>query len=191
MPRQSPSRTPRPRDAARTGDAILTAAKQLFTSHGFTHTGVRQVADRAGVNSALVARYFGSKAGLYRAVLERNLNFAPLLQVDRDRFGATLVTAVFDTGDAASPFTMMILSASNPTAQAITRELIQARVMKPLSRWLGAGGTDRAARIAILWAGFLTSWKLLSLLPKQRAQLADTRRWLEAVTQAIVDEAGD
>lgn len=51
--------------------AILDAAEGLFSSHGFTAVTVRDIAERAGVSHALVHRYLGSKADIYRAVLMR------------------------------------------------------------------------------------------------------------------------
>lgn len=52
-----------------TRDQILHAAADLFAAHGYARTSIRQVADRAGANSALIYYYFGSKAELYEAVL--------------------------------------------------------------------------------------------------------------------------
>ena len=51
--------------------AILDAAEGLFSSRGFTAVTVRDIAERAGVSHALVHRYLGSKADVYRAVLTR------------------------------------------------------------------------------------------------------------------------
>jgi TetR/AcrR family transcriptional regulator, repressor for neighboring sulfatase len=52
--------------------AILDAAEELFSSRGFRGVTVRQIAERAGISHALVHRYIGSKADIYRAVLKRN-----------------------------------------------------------------------------------------------------------------------
>ena len=56
---------------ADTAVAILDAAERLFAAQGFAATTVKQVADDAGVNSALLYYYFTDKATLYRAVLRR------------------------------------------------------------------------------------------------------------------------
>ncbi|HLM42923.1 MAG TPA: TetR family transcriptional regulator [Myxococcaceae bacterium] len=180
----------RQRDAERTRTAILDAAQTLFSTRGFANTGVREVADLAGVNSALVGRYFGSKEGLFRAALERVIDITPILTEDRrHRFGVDMVAGLFDSQDASGPLAMMILSAADPAAHAVSVELLQKNVIAPLARWLGPpDGEGRAARLNILWSGFLTSWKLLPIQPLTGARLAATRRWLEAETQAIVDE---
>ncbi|MCY1074370.1 TetR/AcrR family transcriptional regulator [Archangium lansingense] len=183
-----PKRLTRQRDAERTRAAILTAARTLFSTRGYAHTGVREVAELAGVNSALVGRYFGSKLGLFRATLEV-LDITPMFQLERHRFGVAMVAAFFDSPDAPGPLAMMLLSAADPEAHAASVEFLQKKVLTPLARWLGPpDGEGRAAKLSILWNGFLTSWKLLPLPALTGARLASTRRWLEAQTQAIVDE---
>ncbi|HEX5751759.1 MAG TPA: TetR family transcriptional regulator [Archangium sp.] len=179
----------RQRDSERTRTAILDAAQTLFSTRGFSNTGVRDVADLAGVNSALVGRYFGSKEGLFRAAMERVSGISPLLQGDRRRFGADMMAALCDSPDASSPLAMMILSATDPAAHAVSMEFLETKVLTPLARWLGApDGKGRAVRLSILWNGFLISWKLLPLQPLTGARLASIRRWMEDATQAIVDE---
>lgn len=190
MPRPTkPKKPPRQRDAERTRIGILDAARTLFSTRGFTNTGVREVAELAGVNSALVARYFGSKEGLFRATLERVLDISPMLRGDRRRFGVDMVAILFDAPDAPGPLAMMILSAADPAAHAASIEFLQTKVITPLANWLGPPDAEgRAARLNILWTGFLTSWKLLPIQPLAGGRIASTRRWLEAATQAIVDE---
>ncbi len=49
---------------------ILEIAKEEFAAHGFAGTTTAQIARRAGVTQPLVHHHFGSKAELFRAVLE-------------------------------------------------------------------------------------------------------------------------
>ncbi len=62
----------RPRDGnpAETRREILQAAGEAFAACGFVGATTRVVAARAGVNVATLHYHFGSKEGLYRAVLE-------------------------------------------------------------------------------------------------------------------------
>ena len=55
-----------------TTTAILDAAEELFSARGFNDVTVRAIAERAGVSHALVHRYLGSKAEIFRAILSRN-----------------------------------------------------------------------------------------------------------------------
>jgi len=62
-------RTGRARDAAASKGALLRAAQYLFGRKGFERTTVREIGERSGVDAALIARYFGSKADLYIAAV--------------------------------------------------------------------------------------------------------------------------
>ncbi|HZL63874.1 MAG TPA: helix-turn-helix domain-containing protein [Thermoleophilia bacterium] len=52
--------------------AILDAAEELFAADGYEAVTVRAIAERAGVSHALVHRYLGAKAEIFRAVLQHN-----------------------------------------------------------------------------------------------------------------------
>ncbi|MFI5937043.1 TetR family transcriptional regulator [Actinoplanes sp. NPDC051494] len=59
----------RRRDATATKQVLLDAARHRFARHGYSATTVRDIADDAGVNVALISRYFTSKEGLFEACL--------------------------------------------------------------------------------------------------------------------------
>ncbi len=63
--------TPRARDAVRTRTAILDAAGALFAERGHSAVSLAEIGKRAGVSRATPGYFFGSKDGLYRAVLEQ------------------------------------------------------------------------------------------------------------------------
>jgi len=69
QPSRSASGSVRPRNAVATKQALLDAAQELFGQHGFDGTTIREIGERAGVDHALVARYYGNKADLYIAAL--------------------------------------------------------------------------------------------------------------------------
>ena len=54
-----------------TPDKILQAAKRLFAQYGYHGVSVKQIAQEAGANSALISYHFGGKARLYQTVLEQ------------------------------------------------------------------------------------------------------------------------
>ena len=45
-------------------------ACKIFWSKGYSNVSVREISNAAGVDVALIARYFGSKRGLFEATLE-------------------------------------------------------------------------------------------------------------------------
>jgi AcrR family transcriptional regulator len=61
----------KPRDADATRDAILTAATQEFAEKGPYGARVEEIASRTSTSKHMIYYYFGSKDGLYSAVLER------------------------------------------------------------------------------------------------------------------------
>lgn len=62
----------------RTIDALLAAAEQVFADVPFEQVTVEEIAERAGVAVGSIYNNFGSKGGLYAAVVDRALD------VDRD-----------------------------------------------------------------------------------------------------------
>lgn len=67
---------------------ILQAADELLAERGHDAVSMRDVAQRAGVNKALIFYYFGSRAQLFEKVLERYYdNHAVALQAIRDTAG--------------------------------------------------------------------------------------------------------
>jgi AcrR family transcriptional regulator len=60
-------------DAQRNVDALLSAAKDEFVSHG-VDVGVRAIAARAGVGTATLYRHFPTRASLISAVFHREID---------------------------------------------------------------------------------------------------------------------
>lgn len=73
----------RPHDAAATRQALLEAARALFDEVGYDRATTREIGERAGVDPALIARYFDGKEGLFLAAItevsgdEEELEFDP------------------------------------------------------------------------------------------------------------------
>jgi AcrR family transcriptional regulator len=52
-------------------DRLLEAGKVLFADRGFSGTSVRKICDAAGTSATMIHHYFGSKQGLYDAIIEQ------------------------------------------------------------------------------------------------------------------------
>ena len=74
------------RNPARSRELILDAAERLFAEHGYAATSLTDVGNGAGLSRATPGYFFGSKAELYRAVLDRCFEAVrQAVRVGRDR----------------------------------------------------------------------------------------------------------
>jgi len=66
---------------------ILTVAEELFGENGFDGTSVRDIAQKAGVNLAMISYYFGSKEKLLEALIElrAGYSFGILEELNKDQ----------------------------------------------------------------------------------------------------------
>src|ERR1044072_3997350 len=67
-----------------TRTAILNAAVQVFSQHGFRGSTTRRIADAAAVNEVTIFRYFGSKEALLQEAISASdeSTFASSLPTD-------------------------------------------------------------------------------------------------------------
>jgi len=52
---------------------LVDAATELFIRRGFRDVSIREIADAAGTNSALISYYFGDKGGLFKQVFKNTV----------------------------------------------------------------------------------------------------------------------
>ena len=150
--RLSPPLSPvRTRNAAATRTAILEAARRRFAHEGYDQTGLRDIASDAGVDAALISRYFGGKEELFEEVLTCGPNIAEFLDGDREGFGdrvATMMAIEPMREEKFHLFLIMLRSASSPKAAAAIRRHSSEAFYQPLEAWLG--GEDAAVRARVL-----------------------------------------
>ncbi len=130
----------RPHDADASRRALLDAAREVFDEVGYDRATTREIGDRAGVDPALIARYFDSKEGLFIAAIaagsaeEEALDFDPaallgFLLERWDKRGHTPISRAL-----ASP-------ALTPGARSQISAVISDRVLTGLVAELRAGGS--------------------------------------------------
>lgn len=149
----------RRRNPAATKAAILGAARERFLRESLESVGLRDIARDAGADPALIARYFGGKEGLFRAVAEGLarpelfFNLPP-----RGELPAYLASIVVqqhgDRGrETADACLVLTRSASSPIASGIVRELIVRFFLEPLGKRLDCEGERRARLILAIMTG--------------------------------------
>ncbi|WP_374470769.1 TetR family transcriptional regulator [Phenylobacterium sp.] len=142
-----PEATPRTRNAAATRAAILAAARARFAQEGFDVASVRSIASEAGIDPALVLRYFGSKDELFVAVLAESGTVEDLLAGERSEFGERVARQLLlDPVESQKLDILLIIlrSASSPKAGPAIRANVQTAFYGPMEAWLG--GEDAAIR---------------------------------------------
>lgn len=150
---------PRARNAAATRQAILDTARHLFARDSYDTVGVRDIAGAAGVDAALVSRYFGSKEALFKCVLSDGK--ANLFDgVTADRLPAHFTRLLLDEPDGAQrdikiqKLLIILRSATSPTACELVREAMQQDMLRPAASILsGEDGEFRASLAMALLMG--------------------------------------
>jgi len=159
-PRKSASPAPRQRDATQTRDRILAAARARFSRNSYENVGTRDIAADAGVDAALVSRYFGSKESLFAAVIEGGFDAADHLPAHMNELGTYLVAQVLDDADERDDFnalSVLLHATGSPAVTAMVSERFHVEFVKPLAKHLRGRDTEvRAALIASYVIGLAT-----------------------------------
>ncbi|MBO9500260.1 TetR/AcrR family transcriptional regulator [Brevundimonas sp. A19_0] len=142
---------PRPRNANATRAAILEAAETRFARESYDEVGMRDIAADAGVDPALIVRYFGSKEGLFRAALESCQEGSTLLEGDRATFGTRIAHEL--VYGSARPrkmqgLQMILLSAASAKALEVVRASSKERFLDPFVDWIGGDDAMVRGRLA-------------------------------------------
>ncbi len=187
-----PGPLPRIRNAAATRELILSAARDRFLSDSYDAVGLREIAGAAGVDVALVGRYFGSKEELFKQVLGGgepgkfdNLSDAASLP----EFFADLATKGNggDNREHAERLILILRSASSPTAAGIVREAFREDVLGPVARLLDGPDAELRASFALavlIGTNFLET--IMSVGPLCDGRREPIRRRLVHVLEAAL-----
>lgn len=144
------------RDAVATRAAILAAARQRFLRESYDSVGLRDIAGDAGIDVALISRYFGGKEGLFREVVSHDdkpdVFREPKSVAELPAYLARLVAEDEDDDrqQRMEMFIIMLRSASSPKAGEIIRDLVHLDVLGPLTELIG--GKDGELRANMLLA---------------------------------------
>ena len=186
------TKTTRKRDAAATREDILEAAKRQFALKGFDAAGVRDIAAEAGVNPALVNRYFGSKEGLFEEAIIPGLNIDYLLDWDKEAFGeriAALIVADEHEEKDADTALAFAHSIGSETVGPMMRNAIETNMIVRLARWLGGRDSNQRATLIIAQLlGFDLLYRMAAATPRDRRYRKRLAKHLARTLQDYVDE---
>jgi AcrR family transcriptional regulator len=150
----------RKRDADATRAAILAAAKIHFARSGYDGAFLRDIAADAGVDAALINRYFGGKDGLFAAALKDSIRADAISEWDRRTFGRDIAKMMANhahqDNERMHAFQFLLRAATSPTTAPLLNEAVQNRFMGPIRAWIGGEQAEARARIvASIFIGLL------------------------------------
>lgn len=162
----SETNTPPSRNATDTRARILDAARICFSQRSYENVGVREISRSAGVDAALVNRYFGNKEKLFAEVVSGAFHVEEHLPESLDSLGTFLVKGVMGDGgpedEGFNPLRLLILAAASPDTAAIVGAQFHAEFVAPLAKRLGGRDAElRAGLIASYVIGLATMRHLL------------------------------
>ena len=140
--------------AASSRQRLLDAAVTLFAERGYDRATARDIGARAGVDPAMIARYFGGKAQLYIAALQVEVGDSFHVDLlDPDRMAGLLERT---THTHPSPiFQVAVRPHDDPAGQQATTAELHRQVVTPLETRLQTDGVDDAdLRAEVITAAF-------------------------------------
>ncbi|MBP6482263.1 MAG: TetR family transcriptional regulator, partial [Pseudomonadales bacterium] len=159
----TPKRRGRPPGSSDTRDRILVNARKLFACNGIDKTSIRSIAAAAGVDSALIHHYFGTKQQLFVAAIRIPVDpmvvLGPVREAPVEELGRLIPSLLLPLWPAAAGIALMSFTESIAAGRAFHRrgearigpdqELLATGVASVAAGFFGAmpcgGGTSQTA----------------------------------------------
>ncbi|MGZ4505605.1 MAG: TetR family transcriptional regulator [Blastococcus sp.] len=180
--------TSRDRQRLRTRARIAEVALRLFVEQGFDRTSIRQIAQGAEVDPALVMHYFGNKRSLFQSLA------APPEPPPADRTSdpldvalSALVGKLENPSAAATARLRSMLT--HPDASDYAREEIDRRAAALAAVMTGPHARERAALILAINLGVTVARELLGVDALASASVPELVRLLRPAHEALVADS--
>lgn len=190
---ESAAPAPRRRDRAATRAALLDAARLRFSRQGFDGTGVREIAGDAGVDPALVFRYFGSKDKLYAEAMRVEIPrgaaddpHRPLVHL-ADGLLRDVVFGEWPEFDGEHPLLVMLRSAHRADVREQLRgQLCEGYLREFADRLEGEDAELRAELVGALLLGMGVMRSVVGSPVLGEASFEETRVWAARLVRVLV-----
>src|SRR5437773_2847467 len=180
------NRKPTGRRSDRTKAAILAAARKHFAASGYERATIRIIAADAGIDPAMVMRYFGNKEKLFAAAAEFDLRLPDLAAGPRGTVGSVLVGHFHDRWESDDTLQALLRAAvSYKVAVARLRAVFATQVMPavaPLCKDRATAAT-RIGLVATQMLGMALCRYVLRLPPVVALDRAAVIEWLGPTIQ--------
>ncbi|MFN7129659.1 MAG: TetR/AcrR family transcriptional regulator, partial [Brevundimonas sp.] len=140
----------KPRNADLTRKALLEAGLDCFARETYEAVSLRAVAARAGVDAALVNRYFGSKDDLFVEALSVSTREWVTLWGSRSDFPERAAREILrgpPGGVALRGFLIMLRSVGSERARRLFSQASGSTLYEALQSWLGGEDADVRSRL--------------------------------------------
>jgi AcrR family transcriptional regulator len=173
------------RSSDETKAVILAAARERFGSAGFQAATIRAIAADAGVDPAMVMRYYGNKDKLFAAAAEFDLRFPDLATTDPNQVGRTLVRHFLERWEGDEAMVILLRSSATNGEAAQRMQEIFGTQLQPLVATLAPAeeSTVRAGLIATQILGMALCRFVLRLPPVVAMTRDDIVEWLGPTIQ--------
>jgi AcrR family transcriptional regulator len=188
----------RTRNAEATRADILTAARARFAADGYERTTLRAVAADAGIDPALVIRYFGSKQNLFAAAADFTIEFPDLRVIPPEKLAEALVSTFFAVWEQDTTFLALLRAAmTSATAAETMRTVFATQVAPALTAITPDHPAERAGLLGAFVIGLATTRYVLTNPAVAQLSRDDLIRWSAPVIRQLltgpvdVGEGGD
>jgi AcrR family transcriptional regulator len=184
--------------AARRSDAtraaILAAARHRFASDGYERATIRAIAVEAGIDPAMVMRYYGNKERLFAAAAEFDLRLPDPARIPRTGYGRALVRHFLHRWEADGTFVALLRAAvTNDAARDRMRDVFAHQVVPLVAAAAPPADrrtADRAGLVASQMIGLAMTRYVLALPPIARMSRDDVVAWIGPVLQRYLTRPG-
>ena len=136
-----------------TKEKLLISARKLFWARGYSNVSVRDLTKDAGVDVALVSRYYDGKLGLFKASIDGAFDWPELFAASHGQFKDIVVAKLADSLEQTeenSAVKMLILNSMDPEVGDYVREAAKNYLIVPMQTMLG--GTKAREQVALFLA---------------------------------------
>ncbi|MFM1723645.1 TetR family transcriptional regulator [Rhodococcus sp. PAM 2766] len=189
--------TPEPHaraSSAHNREAVQAAAAELFAEQGFAATGVRDIARHAGVDPALVIRYFGSKEKLFVRTMTMSDAFVEVVEGPLDGLGRALVDFVVrrtrrrQADKPTAVYAALVRASDRPVVREHLQEAIDQMIIAPLApRLAGEDAELRAHLLAAQLSGLMAALYVMESPWLRSAPIDDIVDRYGAALQVLVE----
>lgn len=187
----SSGRPGRWRSGAESRQRVLDAARVLFHRNGYAGTTVRAVAADAGVDPAMVFYFFGTKQGLFAAVLDMSAQLPSAIDAifdgGLDGVGERVIRTLLENMDKSDRTPLAMLTRSAPThdqSETLLREFIDREITRRLAAMLDTPDAAlRAGMVNVQLLGLTVARYIVRIEPIASASVDELVTRFGAVVQ--------